>query len=284
MCAADADAADLMLLSRRIDELKAVRPLRSLVLPEALLPLQQLQLSLNAETGSLCREFYDSGEPIGIFGAGLSHGVEAHVAEVNKEFNDSGFGDPMLCTAEIVAGRIIQRVEAPEIGPLAGDWLECEVRLIDLGLSDQLMAAMTPSRVVQLAARELGPLVSQWLDLARGGGTDLHGQPRQPRSSGAPSSGAPSSPEADGAAVSKMLAELGELPAVDRPSERALWVGALINPAGVASSQWPAMDLREHLLTATTPLERLSVAKTGLIDSIYKLKGGSWPLRTYYWQ
>ncbi|EOD05626.1 hypothetical protein EMIHUDRAFT_220074 [Emiliania huxleyi CCMP1516] len=52
--------------------------------------------------------------------------------------------------------------------------------------------------------------------------------------------------------------DLGEMPPADRPSERALWVAALLNPG-------------------------LSVAKTGMVDSMYKLKGGSWPMNTYYW-
>ena len=43
------------------------------------------------------------------------------------------------------------------------------------------------------------------------------------------------------------------------------------------------LSLATAVLTATTPLERLSVAKTGLVDSIYKLKGGMWPMDTYYW-
>ena len=38
------------------------------------------------------------------------------------------------------------------------------------------------------------------------------------------------------------------------------------------------------VLLATTPLARVSAAKLGLIDSIYRLKGGDWPMASYYWQ
>ena len=44
------------------------------------------------------------------------------------------------------------------------------------------------------------------------------------------------------------------------------------------------LDIRPAVLTAPTPLERLSAAKMGLVDSIYKLKGGKWPMATYFWQ
>mgnify|MGYP004400043611 FL=1 len=44
------------------------------------------------------------------------------------------------------------------------------------------------------------------------------------------------------------------------------------------------LDIRAEVLTATTPMERLAAAKMGLVDSIYKLKGGNWPMSTYFWQ
>ena len=85
-------------------------------------------------------------------------------------------------------------------------------------------------------------------------------------------------------AVDRVLAELGEMPGVDRPSERALYVAALLNPCGGEQARrWPAMEVRGAVLRASTPLERLSVTKTALVDSIYKLKGGKWPMNTYYW-
>ena len=42
------------------------------------------------------------------------------------------------------------------------------MRWLDLGLADELSSARCPpSRAVELAARELAPLVEQWLELAR---------------------------------------------------------------------------------------------------------------------
>ena len=68
------------------------------------------------------------------------------------------------------------------------------------------------------------------------------------------------------------------------PGERAIWVAALICPCGTDRASWPVLDIRAEVLTATTPMERLAAAKMGLVDSIYKLKGGNWPMSTYFWQ
>ena len=50
-----------------------------------------------------------------------------------------------------------------------------DVRFIDLGLSDLMSAAQSPSRVVDLASHELTLLIKQWEELARGGGVTLWG-------------------------------------------------------------------------------------------------------------
>ncbi|EOD16437.1 hypothetical protein EMIHUDRAFT_256189 [Emiliania huxleyi CCMP1516] len=50
--------------------------------------------------------------------------------------------------------------------------------------------------------------------------------------------------------------DLGEMPPADRPSERALWVAALLNPCGADRQAWPVLDIRPAVLTATTPMER----------------------------
>ena len=117
-------------------------------------------------------------------------------------------------------------------------------------------------------------MVEQWLELARGGGSTLWGEPR------AVSLGAGGAE----AAVGRMLASLDPMPAAERPSERAIWVAALICPCGADRASWPVIDIRPEVLAATTPMERLAAAKTGLVDSIYKLKGGNWPMSAYFGQ
>lgn len=284
---------DLSLLSRRIGELKSVHRVRGVVLPEVLLPGQHMRLSmlppalaevLQSSNGTICTlgALLGEGESPSLF---MSCGVEAQVTELKQEFSDSGYGDATRWSATLVGGRIFERQE--QSAPLLSDdanlmTFEEDVRWLDLGLSDALSAARSPSRGVVLAARELGPLVQQWVEIASGGGETLWGRKRDGAS---PSSGGvdpAEQPELE-TVVQRMLDNLGEMPGVERPSERALWVAALINPCGADKSLWPTIDVRPGVLTATTPLERLGVAKTGLVDSLYKLKGGKWPRNSYYW-
>lgn len=214
----------------------------------------------------------------------MSHGVEARVTDLKQEYTDHGYGEPTRWSATLVGGRIFERQRQQQQLAMAADTannfsgvfsFEEEVRWIDLGLSDALAAARSPSRSVALAAAELTPLVREWIELASGGGETLWGRER---------GGDPVTRRDLKAAVGRMLGALGEIPGVERPSERALWVAALINPCGADAAAWPVLDIRPAVLRATTPLERLGAAKTGLIDSIYKLKGGKWPMGSYYWQ
>ena len=69
-----------------------------------------------------------------------------------------------------------------------------------------------------------------------------------------------------------------------RPDGRDPGASAARPGAGADRAAWPVLDIRPAVLTAPTPLERLSAAKMGLVDSIYKLKGGKWPMATYFWQ
>lgn len=291
---ADAEGRDFDLLNRRIGEMKAVNSVAHLVLPEVLLPGQRMRLSLMpTELSDIVR----SNKTIGVLGtdegmATLTHGVEAHVSELTREFNDAGYGDAVMWSATLSGGRIFERqaeatsdlttvAAAAAVLRPTSVWEE-EVKWVDLGLADALSAARSPSRAVTLLARELSPLVEQWLELARGDGATLWGKQRSAAST---SWGGvdPVDKVRLNEVVDRMLSTLGEMPSIDRPSERALWIAALCNPCGADQRAWPVMDIRPAVLTASTPLERLCVAKTGLVDSIYKLKGGSWPMKTYYW-
>jgi len=257
---------DLMLLNRRIGELKAVDALVGISLREPLLPLQRLQLHITPSTSKVIQQAHSSKTPLGVLGIDknsadlmLSHGVEAHVADISTDG-----------IATLVGGRVFEREGAAPCcsshGRVLGhedavvDAPECftsRVRWLDLGLSDELQAARSPSRAVSLVARELGPLVERWFELL-----------------------ARKYDDGDSAAA-RARAMLGDMPGIDRPSERALWVAALINPCGFGAPD--TLRIRAAVLTSQTPLQRLAVAKTGLVDSLYKLKGGMWPMNTYYW-
>ena len=67
-----------------------------------------------------------------------------------------------------------------------------------------------------------------------------------------------------------MLKDLGEIPPDHEPSERAFWVGALINPLpGLGVS----MEIRPQLLMARTAEERVGTALAGILASIQHMDG-----------
>lgn len=288
---------DYALLSRRIGELKHVHRLKNgIVLREPLLPRQQLRLeAMPSVFADLAKECEATNGTLAIRGMDadgisvLSRGVEATITEVTREFNDCGFGEPYVYSATLTGGRLFECVPAEEDASSAtellqpGDLFASDVRFLDLGLSDQLSAAQSPSRVVELASRELTLLVRQWEELARGGGVTLWGKPRQQQSSTGTGSVGQGNAEDTDAAITALLESLGPFPDPSQPSERALWVASLIT-AGRAGGLPAMKSVRPSILTASTPLQRLAVAKTGLIDAIYRMKGGNWPLATFYWR
>ena len=233
------------MLQRRIEEMKAEEDLPLVVLPETMLPRQRL----NVDTWSWLAGALGNNTRVGLLSrASPTLGVEAVLA-------DDG--------ATLVGQRVFMRTEAGEAGASIGDALTTRVRYLDLDLADAMDGARTQSRAVSLIAGELGPLLERWLDLL-----------------------AEQAEGAGGAAVQRELAALGDLPGVDRPSERALFCAALLNPFGCRdgdASRWPALEIRSVVLTAPSAAQRLAAAKTGLVDSIYKLKGGKWPMNAYYW-
>ena len=284
---------DFALLSRRILELKQVHSLRGFALHKPLLPRQQLRIeSMPASFADIVRECEATNSTLGVLGVDidgttvLQRGVEVSISEVSREFNDCGYGEPYVYSATLTGGRLFECVpteaaDAAAVQP--GDLFASDVKFLDLELSDQMSAAQSPSRVVDLASRELTVLVQQWEELARGGGVTLWGKPRRQPSLHAGSADHDDAEDTN-AAVTALLDSLGPFPEPNKPSERALWVAALITAGHAGGLPEMKIQIGPSMLTATTPLQRLSVAKTGLIDSIYRMKGGNWPLATFYWR
>ena len=103
MDGADDSAADLALLSRRINELKSVCKVQALCLPEVLLPGQRMHLPLMpTQFADLVLEANSSDADggaevvLGVLGVHmgrvLTHGVRARVTGLRREFSDSGYG------------------------------------------------------------------------------------------------------------------------------------------------------------------------------------------------
>ena len=74
--------------------------------------------------------------------------------------------------------------------------------------------------------------------------------------------------------IDQVLQEIGEIPPAEQPSERAYWVGALINPL---PGMGVALEIRPSLLMAKTAEERVTIALQGIFGSI-KYMDGSAPL------
>lgn len=70
--------------------------------------------------------------------------------------------------------------------------------------------------------------------------------------------------------ISTLLKQLGEIPPEHESTERALWVGALINPL---PSMGVAMEIRPALLVSKKAEERVEVALEGLLKSIRHMDG-----------
>eukprot|EP00986_Skeletonema_menzelii_P008651 scaffold3743_cov155-Skeletonema_menzelii.AAC.6 len=70
--------------------------------------------------------------------------------------------------------------------------------------------------------------------------------------------------------IDALLKQLGEIPPEHEPTERALWVGALINPL---PSMGVAMEIRPALLVSKKAEERVQVALDGLLRSIRHMDG-----------
>ena len=70
--------------------------------------------------------------------------------------------------------------------------------------------------------------------------------------------------------IDALLSQLGDIPPVHEPTERALWVGALINPL---PGMGVAVEIRPALLVSTRAEERVQVALDGLMKSIAHMDG-----------
>ena len=70
--------------------------------------------------------------------------------------------------------------------------------------------------------------------------------------------------------IDALLKDIGPMPDDDEPSERAFWIGALINPLPGLGQ---AMEIRPQLLMARTAEERVNVALEGILGSIRHMDG-----------
>ena len=117
-------------------------------------------------------------------------------------------------------------------------------------VGDRLSVARAMSKAKQFTApnasmKDGASLVNRWIELAR----ENERHPGQ---------------------IDALLATLGEIPPEHCPTERALWVGALINPL---PSMGVALEIRPALLVSKKAEERVQVALDGILKSIRHMDG-----------
>lgn len=158
--------------------------------------------------------------------------------------------------ALVATGRVAQVVDggADEGSRWAGragrvKWLGSlgdDDALLSPGDVDERGAAIATQAQLHAVSLELGELAAEWEELVRSTGRE-----RFPGH------------------LDSVLADLGAMPRAERPNARALWAAGLINPHPALGV---ALEVRPAVLTARSTARRLSMAKTGLEDSISRLR------------
>ncbi len=253
-------------LSSRIAEVKNQDTSCPLVVLDCMLPRQVLRVRVNdpqvvkvvrRQLGNETPTFgmrgtmrlkEDSNIPSGdggILKAGqevkLKNGVEVEIMQP-PQFIEEGV---LLMLRAKRRFKVLSEVENKEQG-----WIDANVKYLDSKEQEEeeLDTSRDPMCIQRatLKAAELTPLIDQWIELAR----QCEKRPGQ---------------------IDMLLADIGHIPPPStEPSERAFWVGALINPLpemGVATG------VRPELITAETALERVDIAYDGILRSIAHMDG-----------
>lgn len=248
-----------------------------LVVLDSMLPRQVLEIRVNnALLVELIKDCMARESPyVGMLGIArlasgervhLSRGVEVEIVKEKLSFPDDNQG--VVEMALRATGRRFQ-IEEGSIRTVGGEngYTEAKVQFLDSAeeLEQEVKARdditddydrMSPARAIMKAKEFTDPnkdmpnsmsLVDRWIELAR----------MNERSPGQ---------------IDAILKDLGEIPPADQPSERAFWVGALINPL---PGMGVALEIRPALLTARKAEQRVEVALHGMLKSIKYMDGSA---------
>lgn len=247
-------------LKSRVQEVSDRETKLPLVVLDSMLPRQVLKIAVNNNPVflELIRQRVADETPFfGMLGlARLASGEQVHLrsgVQVDivgkplvvdtKNANTDGKASLQIELKAVRRFRIVGEVDDAPSG-----WTEARVEFLsdkdnesDLAQqSDRLGLARAMSK-----ARRLRSLVDEWIVLAR----------TKERHSGQ---------------IDRLLLELGDMPSSEEPTDRAFWVGALINPI---PSMGVALEIRPALLTARTAEERVDIALSGIQRSIQHMLG-----------
>ena len=143
---------------------------------------------------------------------------------------------------ELKAGKRFQLTDHMSESP--NGWYHAPVKYLDSEVQEAQERHTTLAEARAMAKQFTDPdnhLIDKWLELAR----DQERFPGQ---------------------IDALLEDLGEIP--EHPSERAFWVGALINPTPKIHL---AFEIRQRLLLAKTAKDRVQIASDALKFSIRRM-------------
>mmetsp|Transcript_839 Transcript_839/g.1782 ORF Transcript_839/g.1782 Transcript_839/m.1782 type:complete len:352 (-) Transcript_839:609-1664(-) len=271
-------------LNSRLKEVQEKESKLPLVVLDSMLPRQVLELQVNNDLLiRLIRDCLEREAPFfGMIGIArlangqqvhLNRGVEVEILEDRLQFLPEGQGVKLALKA---TGRRFE-IENGGIETVGGEdgYTSAKVQFLDSAREEdeEVRKAvrkddddynaetedydrMSVARAIMKAEEFTSPnmnmadnlsLVDRWIELAR----------ERERATG----------QIDG-----ILKDLGTIPPADQPSERAFWIGALINPI---PAMGVSLEIRPALLTARKAEQRVEVALNGILRSIKYMEGSA---------
>lgn len=249
-------------LRTRVKEVEDRESKMPLVVLDAMLPRQVLKIQVkNDLLKALVKECLENEKPFfGMIGLArirtgqqvhLKNGVEVEIIG-KPEFDDGGM------KLELRAGRRFSILG--EVDNAGAGWTEARVEFLDSSKQEEEEVSgeerFGVAKAISKAESFTSPnmnmpdnqsLVDRWIELAK----QNEREPGQ---------------------IMQLLEQLGEIPPPHEPSERAFWVGALINPI---PAMGVAMEIRPQLLIAKSAETRVQCALDGILKSIKHMDGSA---------
>lgn len=265
-------------LRNRQQEIESSATILPLMILDCMLPRQVLDIQLSHPTlkDLINHRMLEKESPtIGMLGmirtargyVPLTNGVEVEIVEclpVQDVPNDSTASSEDAWDVTLKAKRRFNILG--EVVKTEGGWTEARVDFLDSKTEEEMQQKQSEKKEGQdplSLARAMSKsrqftqpngnipnnlsIIERWIELAR----ENERHPNQ---------------------IDKLLNQLGEIPPEDQPTERALWVGALINPLPALGV---AMEIRPSLLMAKSAEERVDVALGGIWGSIKHMDGSA---------